>query len=103
MDIDIHQLAEIIDKHSFGAIIAFYLVKMLSQVWKFCTEELAPVLNDANIHLIGLIDALRLSDNDSIRLTSKLTTVLQMTDRGQDLEEMLKRSEDKLTPTKSKK
>lgn len=95
MEVDVHQLAEIIDKHSFGAIIAFYLVRMLKQVWSFCTEELAPVLADANTRLISLIDALRLADQDGIRMTSKLITVLQMTDNDEDLEEMTRRSAQK--------
>jgi len=55
-------------------------------VWKWVTTEIKPVLSQANGTLIGLIDRIRMLDNDLIRLNQKLTVTLQL--REQELEEL---------------
>jgi hypothetical protein len=46
-------------------------------VWTWVTKEIKPVLSDANKTLIGLIDRIRMLDNDMIRLTQKLNMILE--------------------------
>ena len=47
-------------------------------IYKFTTENLKNKLGEANIALIGLLDRIRMLDNDLIRLRSKLNTVLEI-------------------------
>ena len=53
-------------------------------VWTWATVEVKPVLSEANITLIALIDRIRMLDNDLIRLNQKLNIVLQL--RGKEIE-----------------
>ena len=53
-------------------------VLMMGFIWymfKYVTTELKPKLNEANGVLIGLIDRIRMLDNDLIRLKTKIETV----------------------------
>ena len=47
-------------------------------IYKFTTENLKKKLGEANTALIGLLDRIRMLDNDLIRLRSKLNTVLEL-------------------------
>jgi hypothetical protein len=47
-------------------------------IYKFTTENIKAKLGQANTALIGLLDRIRMLDNDLIRLRSKLNTVLEM-------------------------
>ena len=58
------------------------MLKMVKYVWSFTIDEINPVLGEANKELIALIDRIRLLDNDLLRLTAKLNTVLQMRERN---------------------
>tara|TARA_B100000085_G_scaffold234978_1_gene223030 strand:- start:1633 stop:1899 length:267 start_codon:yes stop_codon:yes gene_type:complete len=46
-------------------------------VWKWVTEEIDPVVGTAMHTLIGLVDRVRMLDNDMIRLNQKLAMVLE--------------------------
>ena len=46
-------------------------------VWKWVTEEIDPVVGSAMGTLIGLVDRVRMLDNDMIRLNQKLAMVLE--------------------------
>ena len=47
-------------------------------IYTFITTEIKVKLSEANTVLIGLIDRIRMLDNDLIRLRSKLNTVLEI-------------------------
>jgi hypothetical protein len=53
-------------------------------VWQWATTEIKPVLSEANTVLIGLIDRIRMLDNDLIRLQQKVNVVLHL--RGKTIE-----------------
>jgi len=57
---------------------------IIQEVWRWATTEIKPVINDANAVLIGLIDRVRMLDNDLIRLNQKVNTVLHL--RGKTIE-----------------
>jgi hypothetical protein len=59
---------------------------LIFYVWKWATQEIKPVLSEANTVLIALIDRIRMLDNDLIRLNQKVNVVLTL--RGQEIEEM---------------
>jgi hypothetical protein len=51
---------------------------MVYFTWQWATEDIDPVLSEANKLTIGLIDRIRMLDNDLLRLNMKLKTVLMM-------------------------
>ena len=71
-------LAQAISDYGFPIIAAMGLGYFVYYVWQWVTKEIDPVLGDASKTLIGLIDRVRMLDNDMIRLQKKLDTVLMM-------------------------
>ena len=68
----------LINKYGFPIIAACGSGYMVYYVWNWSTKEVKPVLNEANIVLIALIDRIRMLDNDLIRLNEKINTVLML-------------------------
>jgi hypothetical protein len=75
---------ELINKYGFPIVMAVGLGYIIHYVWKWATTEVKPVINDANVVLIALIDRIRMLDNDLIRLNQKVNTVLHL--RGKTIE-----------------
>ena len=71
-------IAELISKYGFPIIAALGVGYMIYYVWQWATEDIDPVLSEANKVTIGLIDRVRMLDNDLIRLNQKLKTVLML-------------------------
>lgn len=71
------ELAEAIKSFGFPIVAAFGLGYFIYYVWLWVTKEIKPVLGEANKTLIGLIDRIRMLDNDMIRLTQKLNMILE--------------------------
>ena len=74
----------LINKYGFPIVAAGGMGYMIWYVWTWATKEIKPILNDANTVLIALIDRIRMLDNDLIRLTQKVNTVLHL--RGKTIE-----------------
>jgi hypothetical protein len=77
-------LAELINKYGFPIISAAGMGYFIYFVWKWVTEEIKPVIGQANGTLIALIDRIRMLDNDLIRLNQKVETVMEL--RGKSIE-----------------
>ena len=75
---DIQELSDIISKFGFPLVSSFGMIQIVKYVWDYTTKQINPILTEAQRELIGLIDRVRLLDNDLLRLQSKLNTVLQM-------------------------
>jgi len=73
--------ANAIKQFGFPIIAAFGLGYFVYYVWTWVTTEIKPVLADANKTLIGLIDRIRMLDNDMIRLTQKLNMLLEQKEK----------------------
>jgi len=87
-------LVAAISEYGFPIIAAMGLGYFVFFVWKWVTEEVKPVLNDANTTLIKLVDRIRMLDNDMIRLNTKLAMVLEYRNqieqaRGESIDEEL--------------
>lgn len=74
-------IADMISKYGFPIVAAFGMGYFIYYVWGWVTVTIKPVLSEANATLIALIDRVRMLDNDLIRLSQKLNTVLQMRDK----------------------
>ena len=49
-------------------------------IWKYVTTQIKPKLGQAFPVLVGLIDRIRMLDNDLIRLDQKLNIFIEMND-----------------------
>ena len=73
---------ELVNKYGFPIVAAGGMGYMIYFEW--ATKEVKPVLSEANATLIGLIDRIRMLDNDLIRLNQKVDVVLHL--RGKTIE-----------------
>ena len=77
-------LVQLINKYGFPIVAAGGMGYLIFYVWTWVTKEIKPILSEANTVLIGLIDRIRMLDNDLIRLNQKVNTVLHL--RGKTIE-----------------
>ena len=71
-------IIEILNQYGFATLAAIAMGWFIYFIYKFTTENLKRKLSEANTALIGLLDRIRMLDNDLIRLRSKLNTVLEI-------------------------
>ena len=83
------ELSDLISQYGFPIIAAVGAGYMVYYVWRWTTEVVDPILDEAKVTLIALIDRVRMLDNDLIRLNQKLNVILQL--REQELEEQRKK------------
>ena len=88
----------LINKYGFPIVAAVGMGYMIWFVWQWATKEIKPVLNDANVVLIALIDRIRMLDNDLIRLTQKVNVVLHL--RGKTIERERVHAEEQINEIK---
>jgi|TARA_B100000780_G_scaffold258883_1_gene209497 hypothetical protein len=69
---------EILNQYGFATLAAIAMGWFIYFIYKFTTENLKKKLGEANTALIGLLDRIRMLDNDLIRLRTKLNTVLEL-------------------------
>jgi hypothetical protein len=77
-------VVELVNKYGFPIVMAVGMGFIIKYVWEWATKEVKPVISEANTVLIALIDRIRMLDNDLIRLTQKVNTVLHL--RGKMIE-----------------
>ena len=96
-------LVDAINQYGFPIIAACAMGYFIYFVWKWVTEEIDPVVGSAMGTLIGLVDRVRMLDNDMIRLNQKLAMVLEYKEEiaktnpelAQSLDEILKENRTK--------
>jgi|TARA_R110000851_G_scaffold97864_7_gene211842 hypothetical protein len=71
-------IAAAINQYGFPIIAACGLGYFVYYIWTWATQEIDPVLSEAQATLIALIDRIRMLDNDLIRLNQKLNMILEM-------------------------
>ena len=72
---DANSLINLVNDFGFPVVLAVLMMGFIWYMFKYVTTELKPKLNEANGVLIGLIDRIRMLDNDLIRLKTKIETV----------------------------
>ena len=68
-------IVEMISKYGFPVVAACGLGYFVYYIWKWVTTEIKPVIEETTGKLIGLIDKVRMLDNDMIRLTMKINLI----------------------------
>ncbi len=71
-------VVEILNQYGFATLAAVAMGYFIYFIYKFTTENIKKKLGEANVALIGLLDRIRMLDNDLIRLRSKLQTARQI-------------------------
>lgn len=73
---DLKELANYINQYGFPIIAAGGMGYIVYFVWLWTTTMVKPILEEAYIVLVELIDQIRVLDNDMIRVEQKLKTIL---------------------------
>ena len=68
-------VVDAIGQYGFPIIAAMGLGYFVYYIWQWVTKEIKPVIGEATGTLIGLIDRIRMLDNDMIRLNMKLQMI----------------------------
>jgi hypothetical protein len=71
-------IAKYINQYGFPIIAAGGMGYIVYYVWVWATTIVKPILEEAYVVLVELIDQIRVLDNDMIRLTQKISTILLM-------------------------
>ena len=71
-------IVEVLNKYGFAPIAAIGLGWFIYFIYIYITTQIKVKLGEMSTVLIGLIDRIRMLDNDLIRLRSKLNTILTM-------------------------
>ena len=69
-------IVEVLNKYGFATIAAIGLGWFIYFIYIYITTQIKVKLGEMSTVLIGLIDRIRMLDNDLIRLRSKLNTIL---------------------------
>ena len=78
-------LVEILNQYGFATLAAVGMGWFIYFIYIYITREIKRKLSEMNAVLIGLIDRIRMLDNDLIRLRSKLNTVLTMRENEKNI------------------
>jgi hypothetical protein len=70
-------LVQAINDFGFPVIAAAGLGYFVYYTWNWVVKDIKPVLDESTSTLIGLIDRIRMLDNDMIRLNTKIQMILQ--------------------------
>ena len=95
-DATIDHFAKLVNDFGFPIIAAIGLGYFVFYVWQWVTKDVSPTIGESKKTLIGLIDKVRMLDNDMIRLNIKLKMILQEQERREILENEYKRKEEEL-------
>ena len=72
---DADYIIGLVNDFGFPVVLAVLMGGFIWYMFKYVTTELKPKLGEANGVLIGLIDRIRMMDNDLIRLKTKIETI----------------------------
>lgn len=71
-------IVDILNRYGFATMAAIGLGWFVYFIYIYITTQIKVKLGEMNGVLIGLIDRIRMLDNDLIRLRAKLNTILTM-------------------------
>ena len=72
----VEDIIDILNRYGFATLAAIGLGWFIWFIYVYITTQIKVKLSEMNGVLIGLIDRIRMLDNDLIRLRSKLNTIL---------------------------
>jgi len=72
------EIVDTVNQYGVPTVVAVGMAYFIFFIWKFVTQEILPTLGKATGTLIGLIDRIRMLDNDMIRLDQKINTIIEI-------------------------
>jgi hypothetical protein len=90
-------IVQAINDFGFPVIAAFGLGYFVYYTWNWVVKDIKPVLDESTGTLIGLIDRIRMLDNDMIRLNTKIQMILQEQEQQLRAERQNRRKESVLS------
>jgi hypothetical protein len=75
------QIVDLVNQYGVPTVVAVGMGYFIFFIWKFVTTEILPTLGKATGTLIGLIDRIRMLDNDMIRLDQKINTIIEIKEK----------------------
>ena len=96
----IDHFSKLVQDFGFPIIAAIGLGYFVYYVWQWVTKEISPTISKSKKTLIGLIDKVRMLDNDMIRLNIKLKMILQQKERRELMEKEYRLKEQELLKNK---
>jgi hypothetical protein len=91
------EIVQAINDFGFPVIAAGGLGYFVYYTWNWVVKDIKPVLDESTGTLIGLIDRIRMLDNDMIRLNTKIQMILQEQEQQQRTERRNRRKENVLS------
>ena len=77
-------IIDMINQYGVPTVVAVGMAYFIFYVWKFVTHNILPSLGKASTTLVGLIDRVRMLDNDMIRLDQKIHTIIEIQNQQMD-------------------
>jgi hypothetical protein len=78
------EIVDAVNQYGVPTVVAVGMAYFIFFIWKFVTTEILPTLGKATGTLIGLIDRVRMLDNDMIRLDQKINTIIEIQNQQND-------------------
>ena len=69
-------IIDMVNQYGVPTVVAVGMAYFIYYVWKFVTHNILPSLGKASTTLVGLIDRVRMLDNDMIRLGIVINNLL---------------------------
>ena len=73
-------IVTLVNQYGLPIVAAVGMGYFIFFIWKYVTTQIKPKLGQAFTVLVGLIDRIRMLDNDLIRLDQKLNMFIEMND-----------------------
>ena len=77
-------IIDMFNQYGVPTVVAVGMAYFIYYVWKFVTHNILPSLSKASGTLVGLIDRVRMLDNDMIRLDQKIHTIIEIQNQQMD-------------------
>ena len=73
-------IVQVVSQFGFPVVMVVGLGYFVFYVWQTITNKIDPAIQEMKVTIIRLTDALRMLDQDMIRLKQKVNTVLELKD-----------------------
>lgn len=71
-------VVQAVQDYGITTVMAVGMGYFIFFIWKYVTQEILPALEKATLTVIGLIDRIRMLDNDMIRMDQKINTIIEL-------------------------
>jgi hypothetical protein len=78
------EIIKAVQEQGITIVMAVGMGYFIFFIWRYVTQEILPALEKATRTTIGLIDRIRMLDNDMIRMDQKINTIIELRDIKQE-------------------